>query len=349
MDVSVLICTHNSISNIEKNFSYLSKQKHSPALNWEVIVADYESDDGTLAFLENDDTKSLVPNLRVINVKDAGKTPAIEAGFYASKGEAICIVDDDNMVNSNYIQIAFNLINDKDDIGVIGAFGIENFSEELVSPSWFEFYKGKYAVGDQFHKQGYVDDAKYSFWGAGSIFRKSAWLKAKQIGFIPALNPSRGKSGDAFLDGFSGGEDPEMCYAILMAGYKLWYEPDLTYEHLIPVSRLSTKFLLDTSKGVSVAAPYLRVFLSFIISKESLSNKLKIIIWRNYFLHVIYIMISYIKQLFIVLFDRRFLYLRLRVLLISFISEIKGVKMIENKYPDICNGFKIMQNKYKEL
>ena len=131
MDVSVLICTHNSISNIEKNFSYLSKQKHSPALNWEVIVADYESDDGTLAFLENDDTKSLVPNLRVINVKDAGKTPAIEAGFYASKGEAICIVDDDNMVNSNYIQIAFNLINDKDDIGVIGAFGIENFSEEL--------------------------------------------------------------------------------------------------------------------------------------------------------------------------------------------------------------------------
>ena len=349
MDVSVLVCTHNSILNIEKNLHCLSKQKYSPSLNWEVIIADYESDDGTLAFLENIDTKSLVPNLSVINVKDPGKTPAIEAGFYASKGEAICIVDDDNMVDINYIQTAFDLINDKGDIGVIGAFGVASLPEGIRTPNWFEFFKGRYAVGNQFHKQGYLDGAGYAFWGAGSVFRKSAWLKAKQIGFIPALNPSRGKSRDVFLDGFSGGEDPEMCFAILMAGYKLWYEPSLIYEHHIPASRISTKFLLNTSKGVSVAAPYLRVFLSFVIKEDSLSNKLKVIIWQNYFLHLIYILISYFKQLFKVLLDRNFCYLRLRVLLTSFLSEIRGVRIISNKYQELCIKFKTMKDNFKEL
>ena len=349
MDLSVLICTHNSILNIEKNLHCLSKQKYSPSLNWEVIIADYDSDDGTLVFLENIKSRSLVPNLSVINIKEPGKTPAIEAGFYASKGEAICIVDDDNMVDINYIQTAFDLINNKSDIGVIGAFGIESLPEGIRKPNWFDFFKGIYAVGHQSYKQGYLDGNDYFFWGAGSVFRKSAWLKAKKIGFIPALNPSRGKSRDVFLNGFSGGEDPEMCFAILMAGYKLWYEPSLIYKHKIPASRISYKFLLNTSKNVSVAAPYLRVFLSFVIKENSLSNKLKVMIWQNYFLHLIYILISYLKQLFKIILDRNFFYLRLRVLVTSFLSEIRGARIISTKYHEICSNFKTMKDNFKDL
>lgn len=349
MDLSVVICTHNSILNIKKNLHCLSKQKFSSSLSWEVIIVDYQSDDGTLALLENNNIKSLVPNLSVINVKDPGKTPAIEAGFYASKGEAICIVDDDNMVDVNYIQTAFNLINEKGDVGVIGAFGIPSLPRGFKIPNWFYFFNQKYAVGHQSHKVGYLDGAPYSFWGAGSVFRKSAWLKSKQIGFVPALNPSRGRSRDTFLDGFTGGEDPEMCFAILLAGYKLWYEPSLIYKHNIPSSRLSTKFLLNTSKGVSVAAPYLRVFLSFVINQDNLNNKLKVVFWQNYYLHLTYIFISYFKQLLNVLLLRKFRYLRLKILFISFFSEINGCKQISSKYHELCFKFKKMKVRVKEL
>lgn len=349
MDLSVIICTHNSILNIEKNLHCLSKQKHSSSLSWEVIIVDYESDDGTLAFLEQIETRTLVPNLRVINVKDRGKTPAIEAGFYASQGEAICIVDDDNMVDVNYVQIAFDLINEKSEIGVIGAFGIPCLPKGIRTPKWFDVFSEKYAVGHQSDKVGYLDGEPYSFWGAGSVFRKSAWLKSKQIGFVPALNPSRGKSRDTFLNGFSGGEDPEMCFAIVLAGYKLWYEPSLIYRHNISSSRLSIKFLLNTSRGVSVAAPYLRVFLSFVINQDNLNNKLKVVIWRNYYLHLIYIMLSYFKQLLKVLLCNNFRYLKLKVLIISLLSEIRGSRQISNKYNELCYKFNKMKDNFKEL
>ena len=70
------------------------------------------------------------------------------------------------------------------------------------------------------------------------------------------------------MPGFTGGEDPEMCFAILLAGYKLWYEPDLKYKHQIPSTRLTKKFIYDTTQNVQVVQPYLRLFMSYLISKN---------------------------------------------------------------------------------
>ena len=143
-------------------------------------------------------------------------------------------------------------MNTHHDVGVVGARGIELFSTPVSPPKWFSHFREYYAVGKQFDTSGYTFDRRFHFWGAGSIFRKSAWLKAKQSGFVPRLNPSRGDTSDTFLPGFSGGEDPEMCYAVIMAGYKLWYEDNLFLSPLNSSRELSSKFLINTTRGVSV-------------------------------------------------------------------------------------------------
>ena len=243
MDVSILICTHNSNAKLGRCLQHLANQKTGGKVSWEILICDYISDDGTAEtvqyYAEN------YPNLKFnfIQVKEAGKTPALLAGFNAAKGEAVCIVDDDNFVDESYVEVACKLISQHSDIGVIGAFGSPLFEDCSKVPSWFKSFEGVYAVGHQFSRKGYIHGERYFFWGAGSVFRKSAFLRAIENGFTPLLNPSRGTGGYSFMPGFTGGEDPEMCFAILLAGYKLWYEPDLKYKHQIPSTRLTKKFI----------------------------------------------------------------------------------------------------------
>ena len=75
------------------------------------------------------------------------------------------------------------------------------------------------------------------------------------------MNPTRRDRNRAFVHGFTGGEDPEMCFAMLFAGYKLWYEPKLIYKHSIQKARLTEKFLLDMVRGAALPVAYLRLFL----------------------------------------------------------------------------------------
>ena len=288
MDLSILICTHNSGNRIRKTLNHILNQKNVDKLDYEVLIVDYKSTDNTRKIALDLFNNSKI-TLKIIDEKKQGKTPALETGLYASKGNAICIVDDDNWIDENYISIAHKIINKNLDVGVIGAFGKAHC--ETTKPVWFENHLGLYAVGSQGSKSGYVEDEKRKwFWGAGSVFRKEAWLKAKNNGFEPIFNPSRSNDSTSFIDGFTGGEDPEMCFAIQICGYKLWYEPSLIYTHYIPKSRLNEKFIYDTVAGTAFAEPILRLYLAEITEREPLSTIRKVL-YQNYNMHYLYIVI----------------------------------------------------------
>ena len=75
MDVSILICTHNSNAKLGRCLQHLANQKTGGKVSWEILICDYISDDGTAEtvqyYAEN------YPNLKFnfIQVKEAGKTP----------------------------------------------------------------------------------------------------------------------------------------------------------------------------------------------------------------------------------------------------------------------------------
>lgn len=278
MDVSVLICTHNSAQKIRETLLRLRDQSDIGDCEWEVILVDYESTDGTIGVAQA--AWLGMPNrLIVIRETRQGKSPALEAGFWAANGEAVCIIDDDNWVDRNYIITAHKIISSYPDVGLVGAYGIPEF--ESSPPPWFHMYQGVFAVGHQAQAQGYIrGESRRWFWGAGSVIRRSAWRKASDLGFRLILNPSRDNDKSRFIKGFAGGEDQEIAFVVQLLGYRLWYEPNLIYWHFLTKSRLTERYLIDASMGAAMAIPVLRLYLSY-MNHSGIKGKVRSIIYRN--------------------------------------------------------------------
>ncbi|HBE89654.1 MAG TPA: hypothetical protein DDW41_00390 [Candidatus Andersenbacteria bacterium] len=294
MDLTILICTYNSAVRLPETLQHLKNQKHTENIAWEVLIVDYLSTDDT-ANIARRVWEDYPISLHILNETKPGKTPALETGLNAARGTAVCIIDDDNWVFENYVFVAHTTLQGHPDIGVIGAYGEAHC--EIEPPHWFAENEGSYAVGSQGKDSGYVEDKRRLwFWGAGSVIRKEAWLKAKRRGFVPRLNPTRGAESTQFKKGFIGGEDPELCFAIQLVGYRLWYEPSLKYKHFIPQARLSEKFILDAASGVSAAAPILRIYLAEVTPRSFLGLVRKTI-YKNWLLHLLNIYLNFAKSL----------------------------------------------------
>jgi len=294
MDVTILICTHNSAKRLPETLHSLRLQVTPHDLLWEVLIVDYNSSDDINKVVNKAWDGFPVP-LRIIEETQAGKTPALETGLRNAMGEAVCIIDDDNWIYPDFISIADKIIKQYSDVGVIGAQGIAHC--EIEPPDWFEENQGIYAVGHQGDRAGYVENEKRRwFWGAGSVVRKQAWMKAKDKGFKPLFNPSRESAIGKFKKGFSGGEDPELCFAIQLVGYKLWYHPSLRYQHYIPKNRLQKSFISDATSGTSKAAPLLRIYLSELTTTGFLRIFRKIV-YQMWILHFIFVFLRFVQQL----------------------------------------------------
>jgi hypothetical protein len=77
--------------------------------------------------------------------------------------------------------------------------------------------------------------------------RQSAWRQLVSQGFRYLLV---GRQGSAL----SSGEDTELCCALILSGWKLWYEPRLRLQHCIPASRLQWSYLRRLRRGFGAAS-----------------------------------------------------------------------------------------------
>lgn len=340
MDITILICTHNSAKRISETLQYLKRQRLTENISWEVLIVDYMSSDGTCSVAHDVWSSYAVP-LRVIQEEKPGKTPALETGLKSAYGTSICIVDDDNWVHEDYVSVAHITMKDHPDIGVIGAYGEAHL--EIEPPNWFEENKNIYAVGSQGSKQGYVHDlGRLWFWGAGSVIRKEAWLQAKKRGFVPILNPTRGSNSTHFSKGFTGGEDPELCFAIQLAGYKLWYEPNLKYTHFIPKSRLTPEFIMDAVSGVSAAGPILRIYLAE-VTPSSFLGWIRKTIYTNWYLHLLYIIMNYFRSAISIYYnDARDKHMANMKLKYGFYSQVKAIYGLRRSFNNIYKSIRTL-------
>jgi glycosyltransferase involved in cell wall biosynthesis len=333
MDLSILICTHNSGNRIVDTLHHLQRQRGVEDISWEVLIVDYISSDGTTEIAKAVWSVESVP-LICISEQRAGKTPALETGLKIARGDAICIIDDDNWADESYVITAHNTMKDHPEIGVIGAYGEAHC--EIDPPEWFHKVPGTYAVGSQGSQQGYIDgNRNLSFWGAGSVIRREAWLKAKRNGFVPILNPTRGEGGVVFSKGFTAGEDGELCYAIQLVGFRLWYEPNLKYKHFIPKERLSTDFYNNAVAGCSAVMPLIRLYLAAVTPPSNLS-KIRKILYENWVIHMLYIFARFAQSIG-------------KIMIISHLNKAFEFNKTYNKYRSEIRGLWELRLSYKTL
>jgi glycosyltransferase involved in cell wall biosynthesis len=73
-------------------------------LNYEIIVVDNNSSDHTFSLVEQFSKEKVI----FLREKNAGKVNALKKGVSYSSGELIIICDDDNYLNKNYLDVAYD-------------------------------------------------------------------------------------------------------------------------------------------------------------------------------------------------------------------------------------------------
>jgi glycosyltransferase involved in cell wall biosynthesis len=272
--ISVIICCYNSEKRIEKVLDCLDKQTGIQELNWEILVVDNASTDNTVRIVNDYCLQKKLP-LKLIHEPKMGLSYARSAGIKTSKYEFICYIDDDNWINENYISTAYTIMINNRDVGLCGGWGTAVLETE--PPMWFDEFQIAYAVGPQGSSSGYLQNTINRLYGAGMVLRRSAWEYLEKNGFAFKLTGRKGKA-------LSSGEDSELSLALQLAGYKLWYEPALTFFHCLPAARLNYAYLKKLFKAFGSADSIIAIYHSYF----NVYSKLKNMAIRNYFLCMIY-------------------------------------------------------------
>lgn len=239
--VSVIICCYNSAKRLPETLRHLALQEVPVNIPWEVIVVNNASTDDTVQVAKEEWAKYSSPiPFKIVDQPDPGLSRAREKGFEVAAYEYCLFCDDDNWLQKDYVNIAFETMESDPMIGVVGGQGEPIVCKEKLI-LWESLNKTGYGIGPQHHESGDITKISGQVYGAGAVFRRLSYLDLKRNGFTSLLSDRKGTK-------LSSGGDTELCLALVLKGYKIYYSEKLNFKHYIPRERISAKYLRRMKK-----------------------------------------------------------------------------------------------------
>jgi glycosyltransferase involved in cell wall biosynthesis len=254
MKFSFILCTRNSERVLAEVVESIASQKIDHKFI-EIILADYESSDQTIEIVKVISKKYQI-KFNYIKCHKPGKTSALEMALDFANGDYSVIVDDDTILDHNYVAEAEKLLTDPN-WGCLGSQG--TVDKNLILPDWFNEYKGHYAIGVPLGANDWV-------WGACCIVNMISWKKLRKKDFKMLLNGERVNHTHPVK---FGGDDVELSLAICMIGYRVKFVEQLKFIHKFDQKRLNQKYFLENVFGTCKSIPILEIY-RLIIYKSNL-------------------------------------------------------------------------------
>jgi len=199
--VTIVVPAYNEEVVILKALKSLKRQTYP---NLEILVVDDGSTDRTYIKAKHMEFEKGRRRLVVYRKKNGGKANAINYGIGRATGELIVVVDADSRLKENAIELMVPYFEDPDMAAVAGSVYVANRNNWLTQAQALEYIEGLNMVrmGQAFFKMVNIVP------GPLGMFRKKYLYK---VGLYDS---------DTFA------EDCDLTLKLLMAGYKVDYEPD---------------------------------------------------------------------------------------------------------------------------
>ena len=235
--VSIIICCHNGALRLSETVRHIALQIVPEDIRWEFLLVDNGSTDNSVAVAEAVWT-AYYPSgrFRVVTEPILGLSHARAKGFNEARYEFMLLCDDDNWLAPDYVKTAFDIMSERNAVGALGGLGTLYF--ETDPPPWIPNNTIFAAVGQQ-DQPGKVRNNR--IYGAGCVIRKSAYLELKRAGFKSFLHDRTGSS-------LTSGGDYELCYALAILGYDIWYDDRLRFVHFITRERLTWNYFMKYAR-----------------------------------------------------------------------------------------------------
>ncbi len=241
--ISIIICTHDPAHAVLAQTLAALAQQRGVAVPTELIVIDNRS---ATPF---DDVVARQPGLdaRVVREDRLGLTHARIRGLRESTGEIIVMVDDDNVLDPDYLANVAAILGADAALGAIGGKSIPRFA--APPPLWFtieEFSLGCRDLGDVDMRatwRGLAPGDRFyppcAPIGGGMAIRRAAFEA-----YVAKLEGDASRSAlDRRGQSLSSGGDNDMVLCALEAGFDIGYFARLTLHHLIPAGRVQPDYL----------------------------------------------------------------------------------------------------------
>lgn len=237
-ELVVVICTYDNAAMLSRVLAALAAQT-AVGGSWSVLVVNNNSGFETQLVLDEHLAKATVPGLRVVDEPTQGLTPARLRGVHESAAPWIAFVDDDCIVDEDWVEHALAFISSQPACAAFGGRVVPTYVEEppevLHDRGW------------AFAEQDLGDDvvAVDCLVGAGMVLSRTA------------LEESGWTTAPFFADRVGqklvSGGDVEIALRVAGTGRSLWYEPACRLQHIIPVRRTTMPYLLRMTRGLGVS------------------------------------------------------------------------------------------------
>jgi len=237
MDFTVIICTYNRSHNLANCIDYLASQQGAEDFEWEVLIVDNNSSDNTRQVVEQLARKSPL-RLRYTFEPQQGLNYARNRGIEESDSRYFCYVDDDILVDSNWLAALYQTLDSKDADAVGGRIHLD---PEIKLPPWITPDVQGFLGYQDYGEQSFMMDGKsqYPYGGNMSINRRV-------VDRIGIFNPKLGRKGEgrSRSELFKGAETDYFHRLAATGNARIYYEPGAIVYHQVLPHQLERKYLL---------------------------------------------------------------------------------------------------------
>lgn len=245
-DLSVVLCTHNPRADYLAATVGSLREQSLPAGRWEFILVDNASapDRRPSADL------SWHSAARVVREDKLGLTPARLRGIAEACGALLVFVDDDNVLDPDYLETALQIAADHPFLGAWSGACRPGF--DTPPPEWTRRYWGNLVIREVPRDvwSNLPREATTMPCGAGLCVRRSVAAHYLALHEAGGRRFVLDRSGDSLVSG--GDNDLAACACDIGLGVGLFGALGLT--HLIPPARLTVDYLARLAEGIQFSS-----------------------------------------------------------------------------------------------
>ena len=218
MFISIVIPTYNRVNSLKETIKSLIEQDIKE--QYEIIVCDDGSIDGTTEYMNGLIEKGQYKNIRYYKQKNSGPASARNLGIRNAYGDIVGFIDDDCVASRCWIQSAAKYFGDKDIAGVQGP----------TVPLGTIQYKKKFL---NYVRTSDVTEQNFAYATCNIFYKKEILYN---VGFFDEKIPKP-----------CWGEDTDLGNRVILQGYKIIFDHDVKVFHEIQYIRLD-KYLKSLKK-----------------------------------------------------------------------------------------------------
>jgi len=213
LNVSVIILNWNGKLHLEECLASLSKQTFTA---FETILVDNGSSDGSIEFVEKN-----FPAVKILKLdKNQGFCQGNNIGLQHSSGDFIALLNNDTLVDIYWLEKLIKAMTKHPHVGICASCIVNYYSRDVLDTAGdgFDICGIGYKIGErmpvtEFQKERYVFGAC-----AGAVLYRRSMID--DIGFFDKRF-------------FAVGEDVDLSFRAILAGYKCLYVPDAIVYHKV--------------------------------------------------------------------------------------------------------------------